>query len=323
MRIENLSTQMYEIPLIHGPIRKGALLCIIDEKGNSAWAEIAPLPKWSSETLEEALDQLQQKKPTILQIDWTNSSCLEKIKNLELFPSVSFALESAILSILIPLSSYSICTSALLMGTPHEILSQAQLRYDEGYTSAKLKVGNLTMEEAFKIISQLKDRFRLRIDVNRAWSTEESLHFFSAFALDTFDYVEEPFQNPKDLNRFLHPLAVDESFPHSLSLEELESLPTLKALIYKPTIQGGLAYGFYLHEWATKRGIDFILSSSFETDIGLAHVGSIAKRLSIEKPVGIGTYHCLKEWICANPLKYSQGIAQIPAEIRPKRELQN
>ena len=62
MRIQNLSLQMYEIPLTHGQLRKGALLCITDEKGDCAWAEIAPLPKWSLETLEDALKELEQKK---------------------------------------------------------------------------------------------------------------------------------------------------------------------------------------------------------------------------------------------------------------------
>lgn len=191
------------------------------------------------------------------------------------------------------------------MGSPAEIFEQAALRHKEGYTSAKLKVCNLSFEEASQIIHQLKDLFRLRIDVNRAWKTEESLRFFAQFPLDTFDYVEEPFQNPNDLAQFPHPLAIDESFPQDLSLQQLESLPTLKALIYKPTIQGGLLGALSLNEWANKRGIALVLSSSFESDLGLAHVASIAKRLALVAPVGIGTYHYLKDHLCAEPLRFS------------------
>lgn len=175
------------------------------------------------------------------------------------------------------------------MGTPAEIMQQANLRYLEGYTSAKLKVGNLPFDEAAILIHRLKNQFRLRIDVNRAWETAASFRFFSQFENHTFDYVEEPFQNPHDLYKFPHPIAVDESYPQNLSLKDLESLPNLKALIYKPTIQGGVLHCLPLKEWATKNQITLVLSSSFESPIGLAHVSAMAHRLSLTAPVGIGT----------------------------------
>lgn len=141
------------------------------------------------------------------------------------------------------------------MGSPQEILHQAALREQEGFISAKLKVSNHSFQEAANLIYQLKDRFRLRIDVNRAWKTDCSLKFFAQFPLDTFDYVEEPFKNPADLALFPHPLAIDESFPSDLSLKQLESLPTLKALIYKPTIQGGISGCLPVHKWAKQKGV--------------------------------------------------------------------
>ena len=240
MKIQTLSLHPYEIPLTNGPIRSGVLINIIDEKGACGWGEIAPLPKWSNETLEDSLQQLNQRQNEIIKIDWTAHTLLKQLETLKFLPSLSFGLESALLSILTPLAEHTVPTSALLMGSTQEILEQAKLRHHEGYTSAKLKVSNLSFDDAASIIHQLKDQFRLRIDVNRAWNTQDSLRFFAQFPLDTFDYVEEPFTNPNDLAQFPHPLAVDESFPENLSFEQLESLPTLKALIYKPTIQGGL-----------------------------------------------------------------------------------
>lgn len=317
MKIQTLHLQSYKIPLVNGQMRSGVLISITDEKGNSGWGDIAPLPKWSKETLEDSLQQLHRKQREIIKIDWTAHTCLQELAKLKLLPAVSFGLESALLSILIPLSGYSVPTSALLMGSPKEILEQAKLRHSEGYTSAKLKVSPLNFEEAAHLIHQLKDKFRLRIDVNRAWSTSNSLQFFSQFPLDTFDYVEEPFQNPNDLAQFLHPLAVDESFPQDLSLEELELLPTLKALIYKPTMQGGMLGCLPLHEWTTKRGISLVLSSSFESDLGLAHIASIAHRLSLSAPIGIGTYHHLNGYLCATPLRFSRSVAYIPAHLTP------
>jgi O-succinylbenzoate synthase len=318
MRIQNFSLHSYEIPLNNGQMRPGIFIRITDEKNNESWGDIAPLPKWSKETLEDSIQQLNQKRNEITKIDWTAWSCLKELEKLELLPAVSFGLESALLSILFPLSAYSVRTSALLMGSTQEILEQAELRHSEGYTLAKLKVGNLNTQEATDVIHQLKDQFRLRIDVNRSWTTTNSIRFFEQFPLDAFDYVEEPFQNPHDLGQFTHPLAIDESFPQDLSLKQLESFPTLKALVYKPTIQGGMLGCLSLYEWTIKRGISLVLSSSFESDLGLAYIASIAQRLSLSTPVGIGTYHYLNEYRCTNPLRFSQSVVSIPNCLTPK-----
>lgn len=318
MRIKTIFLHPYEIPLTNGQIRKGALLNILDHEGNSGWGEVAPLLKWSRETFDDSLKQFRQKQQEIMTVGWTACNCLQELGKLNLLPSLSFGLESAILSILSPVSNHTVSTSALLMGSPQEIMEQAELRKKEGYIFVKLKVSNLSFEEAGEIIYQLKDRFRLRIDVNRAWNTSDSLHFFEQFPINTFDYVEEPFQDPNDLAFFQHPLAVDESFPQDLSLEQLESFPTLKALIYKPTIQGGLLGCLQLHEWAKKRAVELVLSSSFESDIGLAYVASIAYRLSLLSPVGIGTYYYLNQHICSPALQFSHSLVHIPSRIEPK-----
>ena len=318
MKIQTLHIHPYAIPLTNAQLRSGLFIKMTDEKGNSGWGEVAPLPKWSGETLEDCVKQLYQKQEELLQRDWTVSNYLTELAQLKLLPAVTFGVESALLSLLLPLSDFSVPASALLMGSPKEILEQAKLRHDEGYTSAKLKVSNLKFEEAAHLIHELKDLFRLRVDVNRAWSTSESLQFFSQFPLDTFDYVEEPFQNPHDFIHFAHPLAIDESFPKQLSLEQLERIPSLKALIYKPTIQGGLLGCIALHEWTTKRGISLILSSSFESDLGLAHVASMAYRLSLFSPIGIGTHHYLKDHVCEKPITFSRSTVHIANPILPK-----
>ena len=313
MQIAQLSLHPYEIPLKTGR-RLGALIHGIDDQGSSGWGEISPLPGWSEETLEDALAEWNQRRREILRIQWTEQNCFNKLAKLQLLPSVSFGLESALLSMVQPLPDHSVKTSALLMGSLQEILEQAAAKSSEGYTSAKLKVGNLAFEDAADAIHQLKDKFRLRIDVNRAWNTQDSLQFFSQFSLDAFDYVEEPFQNPHDLAKFSHPLAVDESYPRDLSLKELETLPMLKALIYKPTIQGGMLHCLPIYAWVKKRGISLVLSSSFESDLGLAHIASMAHRLGLSDPVGIGTYDFLEKHLHIIPLKLSQSILQIPAK---------
>jgi o-succinylbenzoate synthase len=318
MKIKTFSLLPYEIPLTTGLLRSGMLIHLTDEKGTSGWGDVAPLPKWSQESLEDSSKQLHQKQQEIMEVDWTARNCLGEIEKLKLLPSTVFGLESALLSIVSPLPEHVVPTSALLMGSPQEIVQQAHQRHHEGFTSAKLKVSHLSFKEAAELICQLKEQFRLRIDVNRAWNTSDSMRFFEQFPLDTFDYVEEPFQNPQDLALFPHPLAVDESFPQDLCLEQLESLPTLKTLIYKPTIQGGMLGCLFLCEWIAKRGINLVLSSSFESDLGLGHIASMAHRLSLSAPVGIGTYYYLNNLICTPSLRFSRSFVHIPGQLKPQ-----
>lgn len=293
------NTHAYQIPLSNGQLRSGALLSITDKRGRVGWGDIAPLPGWSRETLDEAVEHLH-------------------LQTLHLPPSVSFALESAYLSLIDPLPSFSVPISAFLAGSPRDILAHAKSYSDQGYTIAKLKVGHLSFEDAKSLIDQLRSTFRLRVDVNRAWNTTDSLRFFEKYPLDAFDYVEEPFQNPKDLSQFTHPLAVDDSYPKDLSLDDLALLPKLKALVFKPTLQGGIHNCRMLHNWAKNRGISLVLSSSYESDVGHANIAQMAHRLSITTHLGLGTYQLLQTTFCMPPLRFSGPMLHIDGPLSPK-----
>ncbi len=332
MYIQHLILYPYQVSLKTGILKKdsrvGALLCITNEKGEQSWAEVAPLPGRSQETLADTYRQLDQKKLSILSKEWNCSNWLSHLEQLHLLPALSFGLESALLNLLLFLPACTQPISALLMGTVPEILAQADVKLQEGYTSAKLKVNQLSFEEAWELIDYLKEKFYLRLDVNRAWEVAEALQFFERYPLDAFDYVEEPFKDPTALHLFNHPLAVDESFPELFSLEQLAHLPKLKALIYKPTIQGGLATCLKLAQWAENRGIQLVLSSSFETDIGLACIGQLAQRLALiyphsTQPIGLGTYDYLMEIVRERPLKIEKGHLYLTQSLQVKAKFKD
>src|SRR5579872_6513560 len=127
MKIHTLQVHPYPIPITNKQTRSGALLNITDDHGNTGWGEVAPLPKWSTETLDDCLEQLHQMQHKIMKIDWTSQTCLDELAHLKLLPALSFGLESALFAILDPLPDHSVPTSALLMGSPVEILAQAKL----------------------------------------------------------------------------------------------------------------------------------------------------------------------------------------------------
>jgi len=279
----------YRMP--SGKMRQGCYLDIYAENGCIGRGEIAPLHGWSKETLQECVEAIGALN--ILSIQWDVSNIPQQVAGLNLPPAAEFGLETALLSCTTSIVTQDIQEAALCMGSCEEILSQAKKRKQEGYRVAKVKIGSLSSLDAHFVVQNLLPSFSLRLDINRAWTTERALSFLSSYATDTFEYIEEPCRNPLALNRFHHPIAVDESFPSVLSLQQLEAIPSLKALIYKPTLQGGMYRCSLLKKWAEPRGVSIVLSSAFESVVGLSSIAAMAKRLQLCSPIGIGTKHFL------------------------------
>lgn len=299
MKAIKLETHPYSLPLSTGATRSGILIQLTDEVGRSGWGDIAPLPGWSYETLEEVMEAVETLEALLQHQEAILNGLFDSLP-----PSALFGVESALLDLREPLAPFSVPSAALLMGTFAEIEKQAEARAKEGFSHAKLKIGNLTPKEARALIDTLKHTFRLRIDVNRSWDTKTALRFFESFEPHTFDYVEEPLQDPGDLPHFPLPLALDESLP---LIRDFATLPTLKAIICKPTLHGGLTACRRLQELANTHHLSLILSSAFESDIGLAAIASLAFRLKLPDPIGLGTYPFLTKPLRPDLFSFSQG----------------
>lgn len=233
--------------------RKSLLLHLQDARGNCALSEIAPLPYFSSETLLEAEKQLR-------------SHFISPLSTL--FPSVYFGISTALLDLTEPLCSINCQSHCLLMGS--DILDRAETAHKKGYRVAKVKLGDKSDEEAHRLINALRSLFTLRLDLNRRWTLQRALTFFSCYEKDAFDYIEEPVENPKDLPHFPFPFALDETLRESKHLS-LAKLPMCTALILKPTLLGNLRPFLDLHPRC-------ILSSSFEGPVGLGQIAKLVKR---------------------------------------------
>jgi O-succinylbenzoate synthase len=109
------------------------------------------------------------------------------------------------------------------------------------------------------------------------------------------------------LQLFPYPIAVEEFISKGISFSQLETIPNLKAVTYKPTVQGGYLVGQQFKQWADKRGIALVISSSLESDIGHKHLAATAGRLNLTSPIGIGTYHYLDHHLSKDKLLFKNG----------------
>lgn len=240
MKIKQLQLIPYDILYSHGYRRQGALIKLESEMAEVGVGDLAPLKERSRESLAQALNQFEEYEAIFTSIEWDKSDFLNQLAMLPLLPSLSFAMESALFSILAPSFEGSLEVAAMLMGpSVDEIVKIALGAKKEGFGTAKLKISNLRRDEAFTVIHELKSLFKLRIDANSRWRLSDSISFFSQFPSDLFDYIEDPVESIEDLINFPFPIAVEEPLSKGISLALIEKIPTLKAITYKPTVQGG------------------------------------------------------------------------------------
>lgn len=312
MKIRKMQLCPYDFTYVHGYRRQGALIKLESENGELGEGDLAPLIERSKESLEQSIKQFREYQALLTSMEWNPNDFLDQLASLNLLPSLAFALESAFFTIFRPNESYSLNTAAMLAGkTVKQILEMAELRKNEGFTTAKLKISNLMPEDAFTAINELKGVFKLRIDANSRWSLSESVRFFSQFPMETFEYIEDPVQSLNELQHFPYPIAVEELLSKGMTFSELETIPMLKAIVYKPTVQGGYLVGLALKQWADKRGVALVLSSSLESDVGHRHLVAIAGRLGLTAPIGIGTYHYLNDFLCDHKLHFRKGVVSL------------
>lgn len=275
--------------------RNGLLISI-----NGNWGEIAPLEGFSKESYSEALQQT---------MDVCNALAKgEKAQN-ELYPSVDFGFSSA----LFPLrekGSLAICA----LGLDKKPLSNF----------TKIKLYSYTIDQSISIVQKIKKVYpnlKLRLDINRKWSLDQALYFTEHFSKKDFDYLEEPCESLEDLQTFsqktLFPIGLDETLYLNENIP-YEMIPSLRALILKPTMIGGLFSLSSFIDIAEKRDLDVILSSSFESGVGIQNICYLASLLNLKKPQGLDTLRYFKEDLLEDTLALDQkeGIILIDSEFK-------
>lgn len=286
--------------------KEGIALLATTNDGKKAWAEVSPLPGYSKETLLDSLEQLYTIKEKLLALDLQEAFLL--VQKTSLFPSVSFGLESLLHTLSSSETFFKpLPLCALFSDSFLEIKRQIPFVLKEGYKYAKLKVSHLSFQEAHELISLLKDHVKIKIDVNRAWSLEKSLSFFSEYPTDFFEYIEEPVKDLSDLPFFSHPIALDETLREH---QWIPKIPQLKALIIKPMLVGGLSQIQELIKLYDP-SLQIIFSSSYESGIGLFHLCSLYERLGVPiEPLGVDTYRMIEKDLLVNPHSSFQGMLQ-------------
>lgn len=189
------------------------------------------------------------------------------------------------------------------MGTPVQMLKQAEDKIRRGFRCIKLKIGALCFEEEFQLLRQIRDRYpsdkiTLRVDANGGFTTEDALEKLNRLAELDIHSIEQPIPagHWEEMARLCRetplPIALDEELigiHDPLKKAELLDVIRPQYLILKPTLHGGISGS---NEWirlANERLTGWWITSALESNIGLNAIAQWCATLDPLMPQGLGT----------------------------------
>ncbi len=226
------------VPGTNVTTRRGVYVRLIGNDGSDAYGEIAPLPGFSVETLDDATRQARQLAGQISDLP-LRADLLEKAAPDSKYysPSVICGFELALWKLQkfsaragmehgdntadwwLPVRRSRIDICALLSGSPQEVVDQALRRVRQGYKSFKLKVGKIEPEQDVSLIRHVSEiigpQSRLRLDANRAWNNDQAEYIFRFTSDIDLEFVEEPLRNPKGYHRLAAAVSVSVALDES------------------------------------------------------------------------------------------------------------
>jgi O-succinylbenzoate synthase len=334
MRVTSLAAFRYRIPLKMplnlGPRtvseREGLLVRVETEQDAVGWGDVAPLPGFSPESLVEAIDVLRAVGPSLVGV--TIDKALVRILEATAAASVRFGVELALWDaraeaaqttlahVLHASPRTTVSYNGLL--TEGNVRKEAMRARDAGYRAVKLKVGRQSIEEDVARVRAAHKALggtTLRLDANRAWSVENARRFAERIAGVPIAYIEEPLADPTILRSFVAetklPVALDETMQEGAVLAEHAYAV---AAVIKPMLVGGICATQRLVEQAMDVHVQPVLSSTFESGIGLRGLVALAASMDeADVPMGLDTYSRLRTDVARPRLPLNGPVVDVSA----------
>lgn len=346
MRLVELRWRPYAVPCrLRRPargawrVRDGALLRITADTGTTGLGELAPLPSHGSAANVELLSLLEGVAPRLVGLEL--DALAPRIDALlgegaDVAP-LRCALETAALDALARAAGVSL--ARLLLPDPrptvavNAVVDAATCRgaavlatkaVGQGVLDIKLKVGYSGSPEAevarvAAVREAVGPDIRVRIDANGAWSEAEAIATLHALEPYGIDLAEQPVP-PGDAASLARvraavrtPIAADESVTGATSLRALIDARAVDAIVVKLPVVGGPGRARSLIETAAHAGVSAIVTSAFDTGVGVAAALQVAATLPRPaRACGLATLHLLDDDLIAGGLRIDRGRMRVP-----------
>jgi o-succinylbenzoate synthase len=293
--------------------RRSILLTLRDADGAHGTGEIAPAPGEEAEaigvvaSLARSLDGLTPGEAlAAIDADRTADATADPSREVALASAIGAGIETALLDLVGRRAGLSV--AALLAGVSgreeprgrvavsalvsasgaEEASADAAVEVARGARCVKLKVGGEPDLAAFirrirAVRAAVGDDVELRLDANGWWSVADAIDRLRALLPYRIAYVEQPVASVADLaalRRAVHvPIAADEVVGGAASARRLIDAGAADVLVVKPARVGGAVETLRIAALAFDAGIPIVLSTFYETGIGLAAALHIAAAL--------------------------------------------
>lgn len=256
-----------------------------------------PLTGFSHETLAQVTAELIQLQSQLI---GQNITELAQAAEQSLLPSVQFGLSllaakcqqqfpvRVITQAKIPLLYHGLSTTAI----DQKLADLAQIN------SVKIKVAQTDMDSEIAFVHQVlarKPGLTLRLDANRGFTLNQAVDFLACLPKKQIEYIEEPCQQPSDNLKMYQQLGIKYALDEFLLTTDLnfdkllQQQPGIGAFILKPMLLGSLSKMQNIVNIAEHQGVRCILSSSLESDVGIADLALISQALTPDNPAGLDT----------------------------------
>ncbi|AFZ34623.1 o-succinylbenzoic acid (OSB) synthetase [Stanieria cyanosphaera PCC 7437] len=285
-------------------VREGIIISLVDSKGKISWGEIAPVPWFGSETLEQALEFCQQlgsiiTATTINSIPDHLSACQFGFESaLEVFKSQAITPITDQLNRKKSLNyCYLLPAGKSALNLSEKIWRQIDSPSLKSPLTFKWKIGVQSFLKEIEIFQQLLQSLpattKFRLDANGGLTLEETKNWLAiSDRSKQVEFIEQPlapehFSEMLTLsNQYQTPLALDESVAQLDQLQWCYQQGWRGIFVIKPAICG---FPSHLRQFCHSYSIDAVFSSVFETEIGRQAVLKLAQELNYsDRAVGFG-----------------------------------
>lgn len=203
-----------------------------------------------------------------------------------------------------------VLVNATLPEVPIHQVSEV-LSWFPGSTTVKVKVGTADDIERIKEVFRVIPDALLRLDANGVFTIAEADEFFTSLYNQyghQIEYVEQPCATLAE-NAALSlpvPIAIDENLRHGGDISEINKVAD--RIIVKVAPLGGIKRALKIINQSDK---PVVISSAFESSVGLAAGIALAAHLPDDAICGLGTIALLKSDVVKNSLRPQDGSVAI------------
>jgi len=211
---------------------------------------------------------------------------------------------------------------------------EAAGRAAAGFRTIKLKAGSGEpvadlVARVAAVRAAVGDAVALRLDANGTWDLATAVEVLGALEDLDLQYVEQPLATPDvegliSLRRRVSvPVAADEAVDSVEAAQQLLDHDATDVLVVKPARVGGTMAVARIESLATARGVPVVVSSLFETGIGLAAALACASWVTQfsdlpgwpaeERDHGLATADLLEDDLLVEPLRIAGGRMWAPS----------